>query len=51
MQQELQSRVLAVTGKTSDKMEEETGVEASMTEKDMKQYLNEVLKEIKNRQK
>lgn len=47
MEQELQSRVLTVTKKTSERMEEETGVEASMTEEDMKQYLNDVLKEIK----
>jgi hypothetical protein len=47
MQQGLQSRVLAVTRKTSDKMEEETGVEPSMTEEDMKRYVNEVLKEIR----
>jgi hypothetical protein len=47
MEQELQSRVLAVTRKTSDKMEEETGIETSMTEEDMKQYLNAVLKEIR----
>lgn len=46
MEQELQSRVLTITKETSDKMEEETGVEASMTEEDMKQYLNDVLKEI-----
>jgi hypothetical protein len=35
MEQELQSRVLTITRKMSDKMEEETGVEASMTEEDM----------------
>jgi hypothetical protein len=47
MEQELQSRVLTITRKMSDKMEEETGVEASMTEEDMKQHLNNVLKEIR----
>jgi hypothetical protein len=31
----------------SDKIEEETGVESSMTEVEMKQYLNDVMKEIK----
>jgi hypothetical protein len=31
-----------------DKSEEETGVEASLTEEDMKQYLNDVLKEIRS---
>jgi hypothetical protein len=51
MQQEFESRVLAVSRRVSDKIEEETGVETSMTEEDMKQYLNDVLKEIKTPQK
>jgi hypothetical protein len=48
MQQEFQSRVLAVTRKISERVEEETGVETSMTEEDMKQHLNDVLKEIRS---
>jgi hypothetical protein len=51
MQQEFESRVLAISRRASDKIEEETGVETSMTEEDMKQYLNDVLKEIKSHQK
>ena len=47
MEKELQSRVLTISRKISDKIEEETGVESSMTEVEMKQYLNDVLKEIK----
>jgi hypothetical protein len=47
MEQELRSRVLTITRKISDKMEEEAGVETSMTEEDMKQHLNNVLKEIR----
>lgn len=47
-EQELQSRVLALTRKTSVRMEEKTGVEASLTEEDMKKYLDEVLKEIRS---
>jgi hypothetical protein len=47
MDKELQSRVLTISRKVSDKIEEETGVESSMTEVEMKQYLNDVLKEIK----
>jgi hypothetical protein len=47
MEKELQSRVLTISRKLSDKIEEETGVESSMTEVEMKQYLNDVLKEIK----
>ena len=51
MEQEFESRVLAISRRASDKIEEETGVETSMTEEDMKQYLNDVLKEIKSHQK
>ena len=51
MEQEFESRVLAVSRRVSDKIEEETGVETSMTEEDMKQYLNDVLKEINTHQK
>ena len=47
MEKELESRVLTISRKVSDKIEEETGVESSMTEVEMKQYLNDVLKEIK----
>jgi hypothetical protein len=46
MEQELQSRVLTITKKLSDKMEEETGVEASMTVEDMKEQIEMVRKEI-----
>jgi hypothetical protein len=47
MEQELQKRVLTVAKKNSDIMTEETGVKPSLSEDDMKQYLEEVLKEIK----
>jgi hypothetical protein len=46
MEQELQSRILKITKNLSDKMEEETGVEASMTEEDMKEHIEMVRKEI-----
>jgi hypothetical protein len=46
MEKELQSRVLTITKKLSGKMEEETGVEASMTEEDMKEHIEMVRKEI-----
>ena len=46
MEQELQSRILTVTKKLSDKMEEETGVDASMTEEDIKEHIEMVRKEI-----
>lgn len=46
MEQELQSRVLTVARKNSDAMAEETGVETSMNEDDMKDYLEIVMKEL-----
>ena len=47
MEQELQSRVLMVTKKLSDKMEEESGVEASLTEVDIKEHIEMVRNEFK----
>jgi hypothetical protein len=47
MEQELQKRVLTIAKKNSDSMIEETGVQPSLSEHDMKQYLEEVLIEIK----
>lgn len=47
MEQELQKRVLTIAKKNSDIMTEETGVQPSLSEDDMRQYLEEVLIEIK----
>jgi hypothetical protein len=47
MEQELQKRVLTIAKKNSDNMIEETGVQPSLSEDDMRQYLDEVLIEIK----
>jgi hypothetical protein len=47
MEQELQKRVITIAKKNSDIMAEETGVQPSLNEDDMKQYLEEVIKEIK----
>jgi hypothetical protein len=49
MEQELQKKVLAIAKKNSDMMMEDTGVEPSLSDDDMKQYLEEVIKEIKVR--
>jgi hypothetical protein len=46
MEQELQSRVLAVAKKLSATMVKETGVEPSMTENEMKEYIEMVKMEI-----
>jgi hypothetical protein len=49
MEQELQRRVMHLVKNSSDKMTEDTGVQLSVTEEDMNQYLNNVLNEIKNK--
>jgi hypothetical protein len=49
MEQELQKRVLTIAKKNSDIMTEDTGVQPSLSEDEMKQYLDEVIKEIKVR--
>jgi hypothetical protein len=46
MEQELQKRVLTIAKKNSENMTQETGVQPSLSENDMKQYLEEVLQEI-----
>ena len=47
MEQEIQKRVLAVTRKTQELMIEETGIQSSLGEDDMKQYLQQVIEEVK----
>jgi hypothetical protein len=49
MEQELQRRVMRLAKNSSDKMTEDTRVQLSVTEEDMKQYLDTVLNEIKNK--
>jgi hypothetical protein len=46
MEQELQSRVLTIAKKNSDAMAEETGIETSLNEDDMKDYLEIVMNEL-----
>jgi hypothetical protein len=46
MEQELQSAVLKITKKHSDMMTQKTGVEASMTDNDIKEYMSIVMDEI-----
>jgi hypothetical protein len=46
MEQEIQKTVLKIANKQADKMKEETGIEASSSEEDMKEYLLEVIKEV-----
>ena len=49
MEAELQTRVLRTAKKASDSMEEETGLESSMTEDDMKDYMEIVMNELKEK--
>jgi hypothetical protein len=46
MEQELQSTVMKIAKKNSDVLTEKTGVEASMTESDIKEYMAMVMDEI-----
>ncbi len=47
MEQELQKRVLKIVKEQSDNMTQETGVQPSLSENDMKEYLDMVVNEIK----
>jgi hypothetical protein len=47
MEQDLQKRVLTIAKENSDVMTEETGVQPSLTEDEMKEYLDMVANEIK----
>jgi hypothetical protein len=47
MEQEYEKKVLDITKKTSEIMIEESGVQPSLSEDDMKHYLQEVLQEVK----
>lgn len=49
MEGELQTRVLKTAKIASDSMEEETGVESSMSEDDMKDYMEIVMNELKDK--
>jgi hypothetical protein len=51
MQKELEKRVITITKEKSLIMTKETGVESSVTEDDMKAYLNDVLGELKKERK
>lgn len=47
MEQEIVKRIVTVAKKHSDSIIEKTGVQPSLSEHDMKQYMEEVLREIK----
>jgi hypothetical protein len=47
MEQEIQRRVLTITKQNQDRMAEETGIQSSLTDEDVKDYLEQVLEEVK----
>jgi hypothetical protein len=47
MEQEIQKRVITLTKQTQRRIKEETGIQSSLTEEDMKLYLEEVINEVK----
>lgn len=47
MEQEIQERVLKVAKQQEEQMEELTGIEPSLGEEDIKQYLEQVIEEVK----
>lgn len=51
MEQEIQKRVVIMSRKLQDSMQEQTGIETSLDEQEIKSYLQEVLQELKKIQK
>ena len=47
MEQEIERRVLKVAKEQQDVLTEQSGIESSLTEDDMKEYLEQVIKEVK----
>ena len=43
MEQEIEKRVLALTKQHQDRMAEESGIQPSLTDEDMKEYLQQVI--------
>ena len=47
MEQEIQKKVITFTKRIQDNMTEETGIQSSLTDEDMKEYLEQVIREVK----
>jgi hypothetical protein len=47
IEQQVQRKVIAFTKQNQDRMAEETGIQSSLSEDDIKQYLEQVIKEVK----
>lgn len=48
MEQSIMKRAIAFTNRNRDRMIQETGIESSLSEDDIKQYLNQVIEEVQN---
>jgi F0F1-type ATP synthase membrane subunit b/b' len=46
MERQVQNQVLSMAAKTSNAIAEETGVQASMNENELKDYVQDVMKEL-----
>ncbi len=47
MEEEIQKKVITFTKRNQNRMAEETGIQSSLTEEDMKEYLEQVIREVK----
>jgi hypothetical protein len=47
LEQEIEKRVVEITMKYQDSIQQEAGIQSSVTEKEMKDYLQDVLREVK----
>jgi len=47
MEQEIEKRVIALTKQNQDRMAEETGIQSSLSEEEIKQYVEQVIREVK----
>jgi hypothetical protein len=47
MEQEIEKRVLKVAREQQDVLTDQSGIESSLTEEDMKEYLQQVIGEVK----
>jgi hypothetical protein len=51
MEQEIQKRVITLTKQNQERLVEESGIQPSLTDEDMRSYLQQVIEEIqKSRQ-
>lgn len=49
MEKQIQEKVIKISKDNASKLAEQSGVEPSLTDSEMKSYLNEVIAEIKTR--